>query len=166
MLHLRQKSVSYNLLLLEKTHIYGWSYSWRMLYVKTLVSFWRYMSSLSRHSAGPSVAQLCMKLDNRWTCSRARNFPGKRLGLGEGNNFLYDLPLKGGFISSVLFCNISFSVLKRICSKLHAIMSPDRSTLPREVQTYSPTKRNASITCLAPLSNTVLSFQAYRGARL
>lgn len=86
-----------------KKHIYGWSYSWRVLYVKTLVSFWRYINSVSGHSAGSSVAKLCMKLGNRWTCSRARNFPGKRLG--EGNKFLYHSPLKE--VSPHLFYSVN-----------------------------------------------------------
>lgn len=57
-----------------------------------------YEQSLSRHSAGHRVAQLRMKPDNVRIRSRARNFPGKKLEVGERNNFFQLCLLKRGFI--------------------------------------------------------------------
>lgn len=120
------------------------------------------MSHLSKHLAGLCIAQPCVKLGNRWTCSRVRNFPGKGLEWERETILLFSI-LKGDFTSSVLLCDISFSDFKRMCSMLHATTSSVGPHLAREVYICRSTKRNASITTyLASCSNVATGFQAHR----
>lgn len=89
---------------------------------------------------------------NRWTCSRARNFPGKRLAVGEGNNFLYHSALQSHLF---YFVTAAFQSSKGSAQVTCNYVS-HKSTLPREAQICFPTKRTASITtCLACLSNSL-----------